>query len=148
FTVSMKTTLLCAVTGMAAFVTPFIVARRFDFASIGRTLGAVWPVFVGMVIAPAILASYFAARGAWEPFIYGILKHNLVADVDARNHPLYLRLAFPVALPFLLYVAGRMARVAPDAGIAMRRAGFFLVAGFYYSGLYTFWTLLTRQDYL
>jgi hypothetical protein len=30
----------------------------------------------------------------------------------------------------------------------LRRAWLFLVTGFYYTALYTFWTLLTRQDYL
>jgi len=148
FTVSMKTTLLCVVLGLAALLTPFIVARRLDLALPGRTLAAVWPVLAGMIVAPALLAAYFAARGAWGPFYYGTIQHNLEAGVDARNHPFYLRLALPVALPFLLVAAAGMARAASDAAAALRRGGLFLVATFYYAGLYTFWTLLTRQDYL
>jgi hypothetical protein len=148
FTVSMKTTLLVAVSALAAVLAPLVVARRLDFAALRRTLAAAWPVVVGMVIAPAVLAGSFAAAGAWKPFLYGVIQHNILPDVDARNHPLYLRIAFPVALPFLLVVAAWIARRAPDASHAVRRAGLALVTGFYYTGLYTFWTLLTRQDML
>jgi hypothetical protein len=148
FTVSMKTTLLCVMLGLAAALTPFLVARRLDLALPGRMLAAVWPVLAGMIIAPAALAAYFAARGAWGPFIYGTIQHNIEAGVDAKNHPFYLRLALPVTFPFLLMAAAWIARRAPDAAAATRRAGLFLVATFYYAGLYTFWTLLTRQDYL
>jgi hypothetical protein len=148
FTVSMKTSLLCAVLALTAFLAPLVVARRVAWAALVRTCAAIWPVFVGMVIAPAILVSCFAAVGAWEPFWYGTIRHNLLAGVDATNHPLYLRFVFPVALPFLLVIAAWIGRRASDPASGMRRAGLFLVTGFYYTGLYTFWTLLTRQDYL
>jgi hypothetical protein len=122
--------------------------RRLGLVGIVRILGTAWPLFPGMVIAPAILAAFFAVKGAWEPFVYGAIKHNLVLDVDARNHPLYLRFVFPVALPFVLAIGGWIVHRAPDTARALRRAGLFLFAGLYYAGLYTFWTLLTRQDYL
>jgi hypothetical protein len=148
FTVSMKSTLLCFMLGLAALLTPFVVARRVNLTLPVRTAAAVWPVVPGMIIAPALLAAYFAARGAWEPFIYGIIRHNIEAGVDEKNHPFYLRLALPVAFPFLLVIAAWIARRAPDAAAATHRAGLFLLATLYYAGLYTFWTLLTRQDYL
>jgi len=134
--------------GLAALLTPFVVARRLDLASPFRTLAAIWPALVGMIIAPALLAGCFAAEGAWKPFVYGTIQHNLEAGVDERNHPFYLRLALPVALPFLLVAAAWIARSATDSAVATRRTGLFLLATFYYAGLYTFWTLLTRQDYL
>jgi hypothetical protein len=148
FAVSLKTSLLCAVLALVTVVTPLIVARRLDFTLPGRVLAAVWPVLAGMVIAPALVAGYFAMRGAWAPFLYGTIQHNILPDVDSRNHPLYLRFVFPVALPFLLAAAVWIARRAPDDARALRRAGLFLLAGFYFTGLYTFWTLLTRQDFL
>ena len=49
---------------------------------------------------------------------------------------------------FCSRVPGGLPGCAPDAAAATHRAGLFLVATFYYAGLYTFWTLLTRQDYL
>ncbi|MEP6671437.1 MAG: hypothetical protein ABJF10_19905 [Chthoniobacter sp.] len=148
FTVSLKTSLLCAVLAMAVFCTLLIGARRLGLAGIGHILATAWPVLVGMVIAPAILISFFYLKGAWEPFFYGTIKHNLVPDVDAKNHPSRLRLVFWIALPFLLAIATWIAHRAPDTARALRRAGLFLLAGMYYTALYTFWTLLTRQDYL
>jgi hypothetical protein len=133
---------------MALIFTLCLSARRLGMTGLRRVLTTVWPLLVGMVIAPAILAAFFAMKGAWEPFLYGTIRHNLVPDVDARNHPIYLRFVFPVALPFLLVAAAWIVRRAPDTAHAVRRAGLFLFAGFYYTGLYTFWTLLTRQDYL
>ena len=148
FTVSLKTSLLCAVLVMVVIFTILVCARRLGLAGIGRILRTAWPLLVGMVIAPAILASFFAAKGAWDPFLYGAIKHNLVLGVDERNHPSYLRLIFPVTLPFFLAIAAWIVHRTPDTGRALRRAGLFLFTGFYYTGLYTFWTLLTRQDYL
>jgi hypothetical protein len=148
FTASMKTALLVVSMGLAAVLTPVVVARRWDGRGLGRMAAAAWPMLPAMLIAPVILGAFFAAKGAWEPFLYGTINHNLEAGVDAHNHPWYLRIALPVALPFLVVAAAWIARRAPDAASATRRAGLFLLATIYYAGLYTFWTLLTRQDYL
>jgi len=148
FTASLKTVLLIVVLVMALCGMLLICMRRLGMAGIVRVLRTSWPALVGMIIAPAILASFFALEGAWKPFIYGTIQHQLLPDVDKKNHPLYLRLIFPVALPLLLAASAWIAHCAPDTARAVRRAGLFLVAGFYYTGLYTFWTLLTRQDYL
>jgi hypothetical protein len=148
FTASMKTTLLCAVVGMALVFTVLICGRRLGMAGVRRILAKAWPVLAGMIIAPAILVSFFVLKGAWDPFIYGTIKHNLLLAVDAKNHPSRLRLIFPIALPFLLVIAAWIARRTPDTTHALRRAGLFLLAGLYYTALYSFWTLLTRQDYL
>lgn len=147
-TVSLKTTLLAAVLAMTLGFTMLVCVRRLGWAGIGRILAKAWPVLVGMVIAPGILASFFMMKGAWAPFLYGTIQHNLLPDVDAKNHPSHLRLAFPIALPFLLVIAGWIAHRAPDTTRALRRSGLFLLAGLYYTALYSFWTLLTRQDFL
>src|SRR5581483_11441780 len=147
-TVSLKTTLLAAVLAMTLGFTMLVCGRRLGLAGIGRILGKAWPMLLGMAIAPAILASYFMMKGAWEPFLYGTIQHNLLPDVDAKNHPSHLRLAFPVALPFLLVMAGWIAHRTPATPRALRRAGLFLLAGLYFTALYSFWTLLTRQDFL
>ncbi|EDY18273.1 hypothetical protein CfE428DRAFT_4057 [Chthoniobacter flavus Ellin428] len=147
-TVSLKTTLLAAVLAMTLGFTMLVCARRLGLAGIGRILGKAWPMFLGMFIGPAILASFFMMKGAWAPFFYGTIQHNLLPDVDAKNHPSRLRLAFPIALPFLLAIGGYIAYRTPDTTKALRRAGLFLLAGLYYTALYSFWTLLTRQDFL
>ncbi len=146
FTVSMKSTLLFAACILAAVATPLVCARRFAFGEMRRVLALGWPVIVGALLAPAALCCFFAAQGAWEPFYYGIIGHNILPGVDATNHPQLLRLVFPIAVPFLLWAASIIARRTPAVASAPRRTFLFLVAGFYETALYSFWTLLTRQD--
>lgn len=148
FCASMKTTVLFTASALAALAAPQLVARRFDFGKIARTLRAAAPVVVGALLAPAALCAFFAAQGAWAEFYYGVIQHNLLPGVDAKNHPAHLRLVFPIALPFLGYAALRIARCVPDRALAERRIFLFLVAGIYYAALFSFWTLLTRQDFL
>ena len=148
FCASMKTTVLFAAAALAALAAPQLVARDFSLREIGRSLRAAWPVVAGALLAPAALCAFFAAQGAWGEFYYGVIKHNILPGVDAKNHPAWLRLIFPLALPFLGYVATRIARGVPERALAERRVFVFLVAGLYYAALYSFWTLLTRQDFL
>jgi len=146
FTVSMKTTLLFAVCMLAAIATPLICARRLALRETFRLALTWWPVLAGALIAPAALCGFFVSMGAWGAFKYGIIGHNILPGVDARNHPQLLRLVFPIALPFLLWAASHVARRSPNPAIAARRTFLFLVAGMYETALYSFWTLLTRQD--
>ena len=148
FCASMKTTVLFGASAIAALAAPQLVARGFSRREMGRTLRAAWPVVVGALLAPAALGAFFAAQGAWGEFYYGVIQHNILPGVDAKNHPAWLRLIFPLALPFLGFAAVLIARRVPERALAERRVFVFLVAGLYYAALYSFWTLLTRQDFL
>jgi hypothetical protein len=147
-TASMKTTLLCAVLAMSVVFTCAVCIRRLGRTGIVRILTKAWPLFIGLLFAPAIVAAFFYLKGAWDPFVYGVIKHNLLLEVDDRNHPKYLRLIFPIVLPFVLAIGAWIARAEAHTPHALRRAGLFIFVGLYYAALYSFWTLLTRQDYL
>ncbi len=148
FCASMKTTVLFGASSIAALAAPQLVARGFSLRETGRSLRAAWPVVAGALLAPAALGAFFAAQGAWAEFYYGVIGHNILPGVDAKNHPAYLRLIFPLALPFFGCAGYHLGRQAPDRALAERRVFLFLVAGLYYTALYSFWTLLTRQDFL
>src|SRR3989442_183650 len=64
--VSAKTTLLLL---SIAVGTVFLPRRRM------RYIAAFLAAFA---IPPAAIAVYFAARGAWDPFAYGVITHNVV----------------------------------------------------------------------
>ena len=145
---SMKTSLLLSVGILAAAFAPHLCAGRFDRAALGRELKTALPILAGLLVVPAFLCAFFAAKGCWADFYYCVIQHNVMPDVDAKLHPWQERLAFPVALPFLLYGAARIARHCPDSSLALRRSFLFLWAGLYYTSLDSFWALLTRQDYL
>jgi hypothetical protein len=148
FCTSMKTSVLFAVCAMAALGAVAVSGWRFGFGEMARLLRWAAPVLGGAVIAPAILCGYFYTHGAWREFYYGVIEHNILPGVDARNHPKWLRLVFPVAVPFLAYAALKIARKGGEPRVIVRRVFLFLVAGLYYAALYSFWTLLTRQDFL
>ena len=145
---SMKTSLLLAVSAMAAIAASQICARRFDPAALGRLLKAALAIAAGLVIVPAAVCTFFAAQGCWKEFYYCVIQHNMMINVDENVHHWYQRLAFPIALPFLLYGATLLARHTPNPALARRRTFLFLFAGLYYVSLESFWALLTRQDYL
>lgn len=148
FMVSMKTSVLFGVCVLAAAATPLVFARRFAFGKWVHVLAIAWPAVLGSLIAPAVICGFFYEQGAWEQFKYGVIGHNLLPNVDARNHPKLLRLIFPITLPILLWISVQIGRRAPDTATAQRRMFLFLVVGFYKTALYSFWTLLTRQDEL
>jgi len=145
---SMKTSLLLAVSTLAAVAAPQLCARRFDAAALVRMLKIALPILAGLVLVPAAVCAFFAAKGCWDDFVYCVIKHNVMLDVDAKVHHWYQRFAFPIALPFLLYGASLVARRAPSPSLARRRTFLFLFPGLYYVSLESFWALLTRQDYL
>ena len=145
---SMKTSVLLAVSAMAAVFASQICARRFDPAALGRMVKPALIILAGLVIAPAAVCAFFAAQGCWKEFYYCVIQHNMMIDVDADAHHFYQRLTCFVALPFLLYGAAQVARHAPTPALALRRTFLFLFATLYYVSLESFWALLTRQDYL
>jgi Dolichyl-phosphate-mannose-protein mannosyltransferase len=148
FCASMKTSALVASAALAAAAAPMLCARRLDWKEAQRvSVGALF-VVAGALVAPAALCAFFAAHGALQALFYGAIQHNLLAGVDAKNHPSYLRLALPLSLPFLFVAACWIGRFSPDRATAVRRAFLFLTATIYYGVLYSVWTLLTRQDFL
>jgi uncharacterized membrane protein len=148
FCASMKTSALFASAALAALAAPMLCARRLDWKETQRVSSAAFFVVAGTLVAPAALCAFFAAHGALQSLFYGAIQHNLVAGVDAKNHPWYLRLALPISLPFLGVAAYWIGRFSPDRATAVRRVFLFLTATIYYGALYSVWTLLTRQDFL
>jgi len=144
---SMKTSLLLAVSAITAVLASQICARRFNSATLVRLLKLALPLLTGLVIVPSVVCAFFAAKGCWADFYYGVIGHNLMIGVDANAHPWYLRLAFPIALPILLYLAAHLPWSA-NPSLTVRHIFLFLFAGLYYTALDSFWALETRQDYL
>ena len=148
FCASMKTSALLLAAVVAAAFALGICGGAWETARVRYWVGRAALVILGALIAPSALCIFFAAQGAWSPFYYGVIQHNLVAGVDASNHPFSLRLTLPLMLPFLLVAASKISRISPDYSTALRRAFLFLTAGIYFGALYSIWTLLTRQDFL
>jgi hypothetical protein len=91
---------------------------------------------------------FFALKGVWRDFRYCVFDHNFLPHLDAKNSPAWWIVIFPIAFPLVVYIARRIVRATPDPALGFRRAFIFIICGFYITALYSFWTLMTRQDYL
>jgi len=146
--VSMKTLLLLTALGVAVLAAVVLTTKR-DLSPALRQVGLCGAAaLVGLLLVPSALMLFFAAQGAWAPFFYGTIEHNIVPGLGIwHTHP-ERPLLFPITLPLLWWGARTLVLYAPNAHIGTRRAVIFLAAGLYITALFSFWPLLPRQDYL
>ena len=148
FATSMKTSVLALALLVAGAVTLALLARR-GARPPARELAALAAAFAaGALVAPAAVAAWVAAIGAWRPFVNEVFGHNVMPGLGLwRRAPWRIALV-PVALPLLALAAARLLATAPDAARGARRAFVLLAAGAYYVVIAGAWPLVTRQDNL
>ena len=141
FAVSLKTSLLLITLGGAAVVTYLMRLRERGTDVRVRHFVA---LALGLLIVPAIIASYFVAQGGWSDLVYCVLRFNEL--VAATRSP------FVVWIPRLTYI--------PMMYVVLRRAWryrqhttdarFFLAVatGIFFSTLFAFWILISPRDFL
>ena len=122
--VSAKTTLLLLSVAVAAVCVGSVRARH---AAVFLT---------AFLVPPAAIAIYFAAHGAWHPFVYGVITHNVV------HHVRLLRLGL---FPILLLLIALVARRAADT---WQQLFLFVTTHFYGAALYCLWPLVEHEHWL
>ena len=126
--VSLKTLVLIATLAIAAIVVKRINVRR-----------AMW-IAAGVVIAPAIVAAYFASLGAWHDMLFCVFKFNeLVTRTHA--HVMLPRLLYPFLLALVIWRA-RKSAAAPTPLFL----GVFVAI--YTITVFGFWVLISPRDFL
>jgi Dolichyl-phosphate-mannose-protein mannosyltransferase len=146
FGVSMKTLLLLMSLLGAIWLSVFLIGThriRLRWRDLVR-----WTLsFVGIaLLIPGLIIAVFALKGIGPQLRYWVFENNIVPGL--RNHPAWWVMAFPLAFPALIYAARKVAAAAPDSIMAFRRSLLLLICGFYISCLWSFWPLVTRQDYV
>jgi hypothetical protein len=133
------------------------VGASIALLMVGRTkLSQSWPhlarcaaaFLAAAALIPGAIALAFALAGVWRDFRYCNFEHNILPHLNVKNHQAWWIIAFPVAFPFVVYAARLIVRAAPGPAVAFRRAFVFLICGFYVPALWSFWKLLTHQDFL
>ncbi len=99
----------------------------------------------GLVVIPAAITVFFAARGALDPYLYGVLWHNTLPGLGPSPWSWRTAAGLLVAVPGIWLLAWHLAR-ASERG---PRQAFVLIAAATYLGvLLAGWPLLTQQDQL
>jgi Dolichyl-phosphate-mannose-protein mannosyltransferase len=144
FGVSMKSTLfLLSLLISVPLAVVLAGPKKFNLLDLARSAAA---FLATTVLIPLIIAAFFALKGDWPSFWYGVFGHQLGPSVYAKKNEalvLFCLILFPV----IAYTARRMVTSGPGFQIAIRRAVVLLVAYFYFLILESFWPLLSRDDY-
>jgi len=145
FAVSMKSTLLL----LAVLVNAFLAFALVD----GKKLDKRWIYFLecaavflaAAVVVPVIIMIFFAVKGVWRDFRYGVFDFNLAVQSDFESHPAMALLIFAAAMSVVVYVARLIVRAAAaDRDLAFCRAFLFLVSVFYFLALRILWPPMSR----
>ena len=150
FCVSMKTTFLCLIIVVSALALLFfrlaLKAPPFNWRALMQSgLAAI----LGAIIVPAAVVLFFASQNALGQMYYCIVTHNLWGS--AENSRGFAERVLDVRFwLFMPMIAGGLwlAKKDADYGRASRRLFFLLVVGFYCPLLFTFWPLISKQDYI
>lgn len=148
FGISLKSTLLLWSIFVGALFALLLVGRERSGQPWSRLIRFAATFLAATALVPAAITAFFALKGVWSDFRHCVFEHNLLPHLDKKNSPPWFIIIFPIVFPFVIYAARLIARAAPNPGLAFRRVFLFVICGFYLSALYSFWTLITRQDFL
>jgi hypothetical protein len=135
--VSAKTALLAICLGIAAVTTHLLMRDRSRVAV--RAISFI----TAALVPPTLIAAYFALRGAWQPFLYCTISHNLVSS----EHPQRI-LLLPVSLAIIVAVTRRILRHDAPPLIRKRRLFLFLAASSYGAALVSLWPIIETEHWL
>jgi hypothetical protein len=143
--VSLKTILMLLAFGIAAGLTLWLVpAERRPWR---RVFSSGVAAAAGVVLPPCLVAAVFVSGGAFGPFLYGTVWHNLTPGLDTADK-LPVRV-IAVALMVLAWRGSRsLVQHAASPEIGLRRAFVLLVVTSYVALLMGVWPLVSRQDHL
>jgi hypothetical protein len=148
FSVSMKTTLLMGSMGVgtAGLLALHALSRRkigvVALLKTGLLIGA------GIVIVPALLAGFFAFKGAWHQMVYCVFVHNALPGLGKWAKPGFHQWLFPLSLPALLGLGWLCMHSSANERIGGGRALIVMTCGAYYFLLRSYWPLVTAQDFV
>ncbi len=126
--VSAKTTLLLFVVAVGALVV-LLDTRAWRRAAYA-------PIFLlAFVIPPAAVGLYFAARGAWQPFFYDTIVHNVM-----HHFRIGRLLIFPCFLALIGFVGRKV--------VEPRRRFLFVIAHVYAAALFCLWPIVEHEHWM
>ncbi|GBG15910.1 phosphoribosylformylglycinamidine synthase [Novimethylophilus kurashikiensis] len=145
--VSMKTSLLLLSLLLAVIVSLGLATDKIRETAIHKWRYAIW-LLVGLLVVPVAFVLFFVAKGSFGPMYYGVIQHNIVPGLGHWKHFARVFKVLVGLIPLVLIGTWVVNRSSRDVGMRFRRTVIFLTFGFSILGLYGFWPLVTRQDFL
>ena len=146
--VSMKTSLLLGTLVLATVVAAAIRPRRPLRPWIGRLAARALVFAAAAALVPGAIAAGFAAAGAWEPFVYGTIHHNVLPSVGTWRHGPMRMMLFPAIVGASALVGAALWRRDGEAPLGRRRLAVLLATAAYGGALAGVWPVISREDYL
>ena len=153
FATSMKTSLLLGsllVAGVCVGIMQ-VASKRERPADPGKGWGSrivgSAACLVGLALVPLAVIGFFYFKGALPQMYYCVITHNVVPHMKNGKIGLH-SLGLPVAFPFLLGLGYALYRRSKSASSGAWSALLFLTASIYLMTLWSYWPLITAQDYL
>ena len=154
FAVSMKTTFLLLtvlVAALAVWILRFASGgtRSSPAKSLPYVLGSFLAPVAGALIAPALVVAFFAFKGALPQMYYCVIAHNITSEGNPWQTVIHKVWDIRFWL-FVPTIAGGLwwARRDPQPDRGQQRLFFLAVTGFFCPLLFTFWPLVSKQDFL
>lgn len=149
FAVSMKSVLLLVSLLLSALVVFAATDRRkidISWRNFAHTT-----VFLGAtLLPPGAIMIFFALKGVWRDFRYGVFDYNLLAEHVYQNEVVYESdrtyavIVFLTALVAGFCVARWIVRESRQIDLPVRRAFILLLCAFYLLALHLFWPPISR----
>jgi len=154
FAVSMKTTFLLLDVLVAALVVWILSLaggrpRSSPAKPLPYVIGCFLAPVAGALIGPVLVVAFFAFKGALPQLYYCVIAHNLTSE----GAPWQLMIHKILDIRFWLFiplVAGGLwlAKRDTQPERAVQRLFFLALTGFFCPLLFTFWPLVSKQDFL
>jgi hypothetical protein len=145
FGISMKSAVLLISLLVGAALTLLLANRQRSTESLAGLIGYGAAFLAGTALVPTTIMLFFALKGVWCDFQYGVFGFNLLANRLYERHPAWGSM---VVFIIVLYVASRIVRFSRDPDLAWQRALVLIFCGTYLLLLKNFWMSITRQDFL
>jgi 4-amino-4-deoxy-L-arabinose transferase-like glycosyltransferase len=104
----------------------------------------------GALIFPVLVVAFFAGQNALNQLYYCVIAHNLMPGEEPWNALMVHRMRDSRFWLFVLTLGGGwwLAKRDENRARGRRRLFFFAVVGFYCTILFSFWPLVSKQDFI
>lgn len=144
---SFKTVLLLFSLAIAVLFTVILDIKSYKGFSWHRLFNLFISSLAGILLMPVVFIGFFAWQKALEPLFYCTISHNILPQMGHWKE-IWRLLLFLILLPILFLINRYLNRSNKGNIIDISRQILLLTVIIYYLTLFSFWPVVTRQNFL